>query len=202
MKVVMYTQRVEIVESYGERRDCVDQKICEFIYSCGYLPMALPNNMRIAMDILKEMKPVGIIFTGGNDLIAYGGKAAERDELERALIVYSEENQIPIYGFCRGMQMIACHYGAQLERINGHVAVRHNVVRNGNIEDVNSFHHFGLKKIPESFRAISYTEDGLIEEMKSLNGLIWCTMWHPEREKPFRLIDAERIKKLFEREDF
>ncbi len=202
MKIVAYTQRVEIVESYRERRDCADQKISEFIYSCGYLPIALPNNVEIAMNILEETKPAGIIFTGGNDLVAYGGNAAERDELEEALIGYSQENQVPIYGFCRGMQLIACHYGAQLEKIDGHIAVRHNVVRNNSPENVNSFHRFGLKKEPGTFKVISLAEDGVVEEMLSLDGLIWCTMWHPERETPFRECDCDRLKKFFEREDF
>lgn len=202
MKTVVYTQRVEMIERYRERRDSADQRISEFIYACGYMPIALPNNLEIAIDIVKKMEPVGIIFTGGNDLIAYGGDAAERDELEEALIIYSKENQIPLYGLCRGMQMIACHYGAQLERIEGHVGVKHEIVRNDSIESVNSFHNWGLRKAPKIFRVISHAKDGVIEEMKSLNGFIWCTMWHPEREKPFNDIDINRVKKFLEREDF
>lgn len=30
-KIVLYTQRVEVVESYGERRDCADQEIPRFL---------------------------------------------------------------------------------------------------------------------------------------------------------------------------
>lgn len=202
MKTVVYTQRVEIVESYQERRDCADQRISEFIYSCGYLPMALPNNIKIVMDIVAEVRPAGIIFTGGNDLVAYGGCAPERDELEEALISYSRQNGIPIYGFCRGMQVVACHFGAKLERIDGHVAVRHTIMRNGIPEEVNSYHNYGLKETPKSFDAIASTEDGVIEEMKSVDGLIWCTMWHPEREMVFRENDIYRLQKFFGREDF
>lgn len=196
MKTVVYTQRVEIVESYQERRDCADQRISEFIYSCGYLPIALPNNIKIAMDIVAKVRPVGIIFTGGNDLVAYGGCAPERDELEEALLNCSRENGIPVYGFCRGMQMVACHFGMELERVDGHVAVRHTVRRNGIPEETNSYHNYGLKRIPETFVAISTTEDGVIEEMKSTDGLIWCTMWHPERETPFREKDIHRLQKF------
>ena len=32
MNIVLYTQRVEIVKSYGERRDCADQNIAKFIF--------------------------------------------------------------------------------------------------------------------------------------------------------------------------
>ncbi len=201
MKTVVYTQRVEIVERYQERRDCGDQRISEFIYSCGYLPIALPNNIKIAMDIVAEVRPVGIIFTGGNDLVAYGGCAPERDELEKALISYSGENGIPLYGFCRGMQMVACQFGAQLEKVDGHVAVQHKITRNGKSEEVNSYHNYRLKRVPEIFNVISSASDGVAEEMKSTDGLIWCTMWHPEREMPFREKDIHRLQKFFERED-
>lgn len=36
MQTVIYTQRVEIVEGYGERRDCADQNIPKFLQVCGY----------------------------------------------------------------------------------------------------------------------------------------------------------------------
>lgn len=39
MKTVLYTQRVEVVKSYGERRDCADQNIARFLSTCGFLPL-------------------------------------------------------------------------------------------------------------------------------------------------------------------
>ena len=48
MEIVLYTQRVEIVKSYGERRDCADQDIPRFIEACGFLPVAVPNIWSIA----------------------------------------------------------------------------------------------------------------------------------------------------------
>ena len=32
MKKIIYTQRVELVESYGERRDCADVEIAKLIW--------------------------------------------------------------------------------------------------------------------------------------------------------------------------
>ena len=43
MKRVLFTQRVELVEAYKERRDCADQRIAEYINSCGFLPVPIPN---------------------------------------------------------------------------------------------------------------------------------------------------------------
>lgn len=83
MKVVLYTQRVEIVESYNERRDCADQNIPRFIDSCGYLPIPLPNVWDVTRKVIMNVKPAGIILTGGNSLVKYGGDAPERDAVER-----------------------------------------------------------------------------------------------------------------------
>ena len=45
MKKIIYTQRVEIVESYNERRDCADVEIAKLIWECGFLPVPV-NNIR------------------------------------------------------------------------------------------------------------------------------------------------------------
>ena len=71
-KIVLYTQRVEIVSSYRERRDCADQNIPRFIEVCGYLPVPVPNVLSIAKCMVEQMQPRGIILTGGNSLTKYG----------------------------------------------------------------------------------------------------------------------------------
>ena len=75
MEIVLYTQRVEIVKNYGERRDCADQSIPRFIEACGYLPVPMPNIWSVAEHMLTCLNPSGIVFTGGNSLEKYGGDA-------------------------------------------------------------------------------------------------------------------------------
>ena len=106
MKKIIYTQRVEIVESYGERRDCADVEIAKLIWECGFLPVSVNNIPDKIQVFLEQIKPDGMILTGGNDLSKYGGNALERDETEKRMIEYSVKNDVPLYGFCRGMQMI------------------------------------------------------------------------------------------------
>lgn len=57
MKIVFYTQRVEIVADYAERRDCADQNIPRFIEACGYLPVPVPNIWSIAKEMLLQIPP-------------------------------------------------------------------------------------------------------------------------------------------------
>ena len=123
MKKIIYTQRVELVESYGERRDCADVEIAKLIWECGFLPVPVNNIPEKVQIFLEQVNPDGMILTGGNDLSKYGGNAPERDETEKRIIDHGIRNQIPIYGFCRGMQMIADHIGAELARVDRHAAV-------------------------------------------------------------------------------
>lgn len=202
MKKVIYTQRVELVESYGERRDCADVEIARLIWSCGFLPIPVNNVPGRVQTFLEQVRPDGLILTGGNDLSKYGGSAPERDETEKKIIEYGMENNIPVYGFCRGMQMIADHFGAELARVEKHVAVRHrlegNALWNGRI--VNSFHNMAVKAATDDLMIEAVSEDGVIEALKVKGREIYGTMWHPERESPFQVQDIQFIQQIFAKE--
>lgn len=198
MKVVLYTQRVEIVESYNERRDCADQNIPRFIDSCGYLPIPLPNVWDVTRKVIMNVKPAGIILTGGNSLVKYGGDAPERDAVERKILNECLKQEIPVFGFCRGMQVILDYFGCELERVDGHVAVRHRLFGQYEGMDVNSFHNQACFQIREPLEVMAKTEDGVIEAVRSREKSIIATMWHPEREHPFVDADVRRVQELFD----
>lgn len=198
MKAVLYTQRVEIIESYGEIRDCADRRIPNLIKECGYLPVPVPCIDDLVSVMIEQFAPVGIILTGGNSLVKYDGDAPERDKMEKALIETAVKKKIPVYGFCRGMQVILDYFGCKLVNIDGHIAIRHKVFGNISEKEVNSFHNQGCKECVSCLEILAQTEDGVIEAVKHKEYPILGTMWHPEREIPFRVNDIERIKKLFE----
>lgn len=43
-KIVLVSQRVDVVASYGERRDALDQRWAEFLAGLGYLAVPVPNH--------------------------------------------------------------------------------------------------------------------------------------------------------------
>lgn len=198
MKIVLYTQRVEVIEGYGERRDCADQNIPWLIETCGYLPIPLPNIKSIAEEMVEQMQPEGIILTGGNSLVKYGGNAPERDETERRVLDFALEYDIPVYGFCRGMQVILDYFGCKLEQVQGHVAVNHKVSGTLGEFEVNSFHNQACYRVNDPLEVLARTQDGVIEAIRHKDKRILGTMWHPERENPFLVSDIQRIKRLFE----
>ncbi len=197
MRIVLYTQRVEIVESYGERRDCADQKIAKFIKACGYLPIPVPNISELAEMMFIQLKPAGVILTGGNSLVKYGGNAPERDEMEHGLIELSIENGVPVYGFCRGMQMILDYFRCEMKEVSNHVAVCHKLKGALGEFEVNSFHNQACINIQEPLRKLAWTNDGVIEAVDCNKYHVLGTMWHPEREKFFKKEDIIRVQELF-----
>ena len=80
MNAVAVTQRVTVELTQGERRDCLDQLIGEFLVRCGLLPVPVPNEVDAAIALCSQVPVRAVVLTGGNDLVAYGGDAPERDE--------------------------------------------------------------------------------------------------------------------------
>ncbi len=196
-KIVIYTQRVEYIESYQERRDCADQNIPAFLAACGYLPVPVPNMPRGLADFAGAVRPAGILLTGGNSLVKYGGDAPERDAVDRGLIELALHRDIPVYGFCRGMQSLLDYFGAQLETVRGHVAVRHTVTGEWGELKVNSYHNQACMCLKEPLQAMAWADDGVIEAVAYPQKRLIGTMWHPEREKPFSKADIDRVRALF-----
>ncbi|MGN0940410.1 MAG: gamma-glutamyl-gamma-aminobutyrate hydrolase family protein [Selenomonadaceae bacterium] len=196
-EIVIFTQRVEMIASYGERRDEADQNISRLLIECGYIPVPVANSPELASEYVARLRPSGIVFTGGNDLVKYGGNAPERDDMERRLISIAIERDIPLYGFCRGMQMLLDYFGCGLVHVDGHVATRHDV--SGEINrKVNSYHNFGCRDIGDApLDVLARSSDGVIEAVRARTKRIVGTMWHPERETPFDKMDKELIRFLF-----
>lgn len=207
-KIVIFTQRVDVIESYNERRDSADQRISDFLFSCGFLPIPVSNNKQFVIDIINKINPSGIILTGGNSLVKYGGNSPERDDVDQEIIEIAIKRYIPIYGFCRGMQSILDYFGERLIEVDGHVKTIHNI--NG-VEDkllgnfnreVNSYHNQGCVSLQDNYLEIlAKSEDGVIEAVKHKEFLILGTMWHPERNVSFNKSDLLMVKNFISKKD-
>jgi N5-(cytidine 5'-diphosphoramidyl)-L-glutamine hydrolase len=207
LKKILVTQRVEVIEEYGERRDSIDQKWLEFLSSCNLHPVIIPNNLNYVKELLATNKFSGALLTGGNSLIKYGGNSPERDLVEYFLLDWSIKNNKPLLGVCRGMQMIQDHFENKLEQIIGHINTKHSLQIHDEhkltpllrkLNHVNAFHEFGAKKATGDLVATASSNDGVVMAIEHKKYPIYGIMWHSEREQPFIRSEKEIFIKVFE----
>lgn len=200
LKRILISQRVGLTK-YNERQDMLDQSWIKFLKIINTIPIPLPNHRATTVKILKMIPPNGILLTGGNTPVMYGGSAPERDEIDILLIDYAISNNIPLIGVCRGMESIALYFGGNLKKINNHVNKTHLV--NGFINrKVNSFHHFAINKLPKCLETLSCSQDKEIEAIKHSSKFIFGIMWHPERERKFSKEDIDFFHNIWNRNEY
>ena len=80
--------------------------------------------------VLDQLKPDGIVFTGGNDLSSLNDNAESRlrDDFERKLFDVALRQDIPCLTICRGTQLVGELYGLSLTPVEGHIATEHPIV--------------------------------------------------------------------------
>lgn len=197
MKKVIVTQRVDVIKSYNERRDALDQKWFELLNLAGILPTVVPNNTQMLSAYLKSASWDGILLTGGNSLQTYGGNAPERDALETKLVSHAIRNNIPLLGVCRGMQVLLDYFGTKLHPISGHVSSKQQIAINGKSCTVNSFHDWGCKDAPEEMDVWAKASDDVIKAVRHRETPLYGIMWHPERISPFRQADIGLLQQIY-----
>jgi len=144
-------------------------------------------------------------YNNTSNLKVCGDINYKRDTLERKLFDFALSNKIPLIGVCRGMQMMNVASGGTLygdipteigteviHRNNGEVyheiALCDTSTLIFPIETdtimVNSWHHQGLKIMPNHLRVIARSFDGLAEAIvmdKSIHPFMIAVQFHPER---------------------
>lgn len=161
----------------------------------------------------------GIVLSGGVDTHPsfYGSQRLSyplapasfneaRDVFELSVFKYALENNIPVLGVCRGMQLVNIALGGDMiqdieesgkkdHRRHGNLDGVHEVaVEKGSLLHVitgcdhgtiNSAHHQALGRIAEPLKVTSFSPDGVPEsvEWKEAAGkpFLLCVQWHPER---------------------
>lgn len=185
------------------------------IEAAGGIPVMLP--LISEQDDLKRLMHMlsGILFSGGQDVSPHiynevkrkrcGECCAKRDEMETVLYRIAYEQDKPVLGICRGIQLINAVMGGTLyqdiptERRRGiehhqkppydmpsHMvkvyqdSPLHDLLQWGLIS-VNSYHHQGIKELAPGVKAMAEAEDGLIEALYVPDKtFIWAVQWHPE----------------------
>lgn len=98
------------------------------------------------------------------------------------------------------MQVVLDYFGCELKNVQGHVAVKHRVDSEWGSMEVNSYHNQACAEIKAPpLQIMARSDDGVIEAATYSERNIIVTIWHPERETPFRKKDIAWVRNLFER---
>ena len=150
----------------------------------------------------------GLLVPGGWDVDppAYGEERQEEtpnvdpplDLTEIALVRAAVDGGVPVFGICRGQQVINVALGGSLrQHIDGHDyhghprdLLAHSIdvvpgselskVTPGDRVMVNSLHHQSVKDVAPGLHATAHSPDGVVEGIESSDGMIVAVQCHPE----------------------
>ena len=206
--LILISQRLWSNAEYPEQRETLDIRWGAFLNTCGLLPV--PVLTETTLSDYFDLAPAGVLLTGGNDLASLAPQDplnALRDKTEGSLIRLAIERKLPVVGVCRGMQMLAHHFGAGLEdRGSEHVRKNHAVRVESGTEigkaypkdpNVNSFHRYCVTTVKAPMRVAASASDGTVEAVEVPAQRVFGLMWHPERNEPFRPADIQFFKNVF-----
>lgn len=209
--------------------DTLVAAIVKAVERAGGLPLLIP----LALDetTLRALytRLDGVLFSGGGDIdpkhyggqltAQVGGVDSERDRTELTLARWAAAEAKPLFGICRGSQVLNVALGGTLYcDVSEHPgAHRHTYAPNlpfdlrphaVQVEEdsllarvlgepmaqVNSLHHQASKEIAPGLRVVARAPDGLVEALEIIAHPFALTVqWHPEC-----LPEAPEMRRLFE----
>ena len=207
MKKIAITQRLISNDNYYEVREALDTRWAKLFEELDFIPIVLPIDINFKK-YFKHFQIDGIFLTGGNDLnnLNTNNLSRLRDIFELNLISYGIENEIPIFGVCRGMQIVAKYFESTFKKVKNHVAVNHKLTVSKNskyrenllkLDIVNSYHNFAIDKIGNNLIASAFSDDKSIEAIEHTEIKVFGQMWHSERQQPYKKGELDLIKTFF-----
>lgn len=203
----------------------VNQSYIDMISDLGGIPVLVTRDVQV-MESLH-----GLLIIGGQDVdpelygqeqqVIYGAeprlakpyyRPADyapnriRDEFEMSLYQAAKSNGIPVFGICRGLQLINVAEGGTLYQEVPQGQVLHESGPDGYSQghfiriDLNSqaydlmqtehyvsstLHHQGIDRLGENLKAVAWSQDDLIEMIEYIDQSHWvmAVQGHPERTR-------------------
>ena len=225
--------KIGISANRKEGMSCIAEPYFQSVIKAGGVPVLLPVTTDIST-LAAMIDPLdGLILSGGGDICPdflgeapvpeLGDTDVYRDEYDFILLRLAFSRQIPIFGICRGHQVINAAFGGTLfQDIHAQYskeALKHSqdeardvathtvhlidlpsrlraaLHHSDNTElPVNSFHHQAVKQLAPEFIATAIASDGLNEAMEHPEYPIFSVQWHPE---PMAVAGNEAMIDLF-----
>jgi putative glutamine amidotransferase len=176
----------------------------------------------------------GLIIPGGQDVapimfhgepsVHTGASYQPRDEIEFQLVREAKKMGKPLFGICRGIQVVNLALGGSVyqdlesefpshdllqhkQKTLGSLPVHTVKIQKGSLLNqvfgdsayVNSRHHQAVKNVAAGLHVVAQAPDGVIEGLEDDQGLIQLVQWHPENLWQSDLKQEELFKAFFRR---
>ena len=204
---------IGIAETCAPGEVAVGRSYVDAIIRGGHTPLIIPD----CADAARWLdKADALLLIGGDDvepgrygeetLPECGPTEPERDRFEYALLDLAVKRRMPVFGICRGMQVINVYFGGTLYQdipSQYETTVRHRrdadmpampfhglrIHPDSHLHDVlgidsitvNSSHHQAVKDLAPGFRASAVAPDGIVEGIESETLPVAGVQFHPER---------------------
>ena len=204
---------VGIAETCAPGQVTVGRSYVDAVIRGGHTPLIIPD----CPDAEKWLSKADVLLLiGGDDvdpqrygeemLPECGPTEPERDRFEYALLDLAVKRGMPVFGICRGMQVINVYFGGTLyqdiptqydttvlhRRSPGMTTTPFHTIRiepGTHLHDalgvdsleVNSSHHQAVKGLAPGFRVSAVAPDGIIEGFESETLPVAGVQFHPER---------------------
>lgn len=114
----------------------------------------------------------------------------ELDKLEFLLIKEALNRKLPIFGICRGLQILNIYFGGTLREIpTSHLGLHNIKLKNDVVKRVNSFHHLCIDTLASNFSILAKSNDFVIEEIEDKKRMIFAIQYHPEINFDYEVIN-------------
>lgn len=173
----MERELVLVIDFGGQYNQLIARRVRENNVYCEIVPYT------ISVDKIKEMKPSGIILTGGpNSVYAKGAPRIDKTLFDL---------NVPVLGICYGHQVIASLFdGKVAHAITREYGKADITVNNENklFSDIDKnqscwmSHTDVISEAPEGFNVIAYTKTCPVAAMEDPNRKIYGVQFHPEVE--------------------
>jgi gamma-glutamyl-gamma-aminobutyrate hydrolase PuuD len=198
---ILVSMRMVENATYSERRDAISHDWSDYLDKLGIVPLLVPNRPEAAARYL-DGGARGLLLTGGDDM-GPPGQPTQRDLTEEILLKEALARKLPVFGVCRGLQVINRHYGGAVSTVlpEPHVGDHAVTMADGTTRMVNSFHTQGVlqTQLAPVLQAFAQTGKGVIEALRHRDAPVMAVQWHPERPSPSADLDRELMREWLAR---